>query len=213
MTNIKDILIIGDSFATDRDPNNSWLGVLNKCFMANLRGAGYPGNSFWPVRNLFHEEISQKVPDLLILCHTSYSRYPCKDNKFGGYRSGDKVFKTWYENYFNFDFHLWANFKWYEELDNALTTYNIPYVIHFFCFEEDTINYKFKNGITSVEDLYSIQKICEKLHSCDPCLTHNHFCYEDNIKIGKKLHEKINHIEPYLNGYIIDFEFRKIYEK
>ena len=212
-SSISDILIIGDSFCVDRNEIYDWPGVLNKKFSTStLRGRGFPGCSFWPVRQLFYQEIAKKTPDLLILCHTTAGRYPCQFGEPGGYtsNSGDKTFSTWFRKYFNFDFHIWAVHKWYDELDSCLGNLQIPYIIHLFCFTEN--RYLFKNGITGTESLIEVHQLCEKFHKTSGH-KNNHFCKQDNIQIANILHKKIIQLPKGLNNTMVDFEFRKIYEK
>lgn len=183
MFNQDDILIIGDSFAYERVIPQSWPRILTELLVKNNlfkipRGKGFPGCSWWSVRQNLIEELKNGVPKVLILCHTEPNRIPSdydfplniKSVEDLKHHIGDvsqyknvitpshiKEVQTaalmYYQFLFNPDYHEWAQNQWCRELDEIIGEHDIPYVIHLHCFEIQN-NYIFKNGITAEETLW-----------------------------------------------------------
>lgn len=85
MYNDNDILIVGDSFCADRDHANTWpyrlLTHLTGKNKVQVRGAGYPGSSWWSTRVELLKQLENDIcPKILILLHTEPSRIPSDYN-------------------------------------------------------------------------------------------------------------------------------------
>jgi len=202
----EDIVIIGDSFAYHRFQNSDWPKYLTYLLTNQYdqpRGKGFPGASWWSTRKCLLEEIKKKPIKLLILCHTEPSRIPSDHdfglnissvNSNGIYVAEDKKInfydqiliasKLYFEHLISLDFHKWARLKWLEELDTLVEEYQIPKVIHLYCFK-DLSNIEFKNGIT----ISSILKNRMTMHDIK---ARNHFTEEVNIQLAKELYKVIN---------------------
>lgn len=208
-----DILILGDSFAANRDQPNTWIRYFTETLTGSTmpaRGRGYVGASWWSVRQKLIKELDRRVPKILILCHTEPMRLPNEHNlpisalsveepnvhmpygkehlKSLWHDVCDSA-KLYYKNLFLQDFHIWTQMQWFKELDEILEQYDIPYVIHIHCFKswppyKET--YTFKHGFTVEEILFDYAGP----HDVGGYL--NHFTDETNIRLGTKLIDVIN---------------------
>lgn len=184
------------------------------------RGKGFGGSAWWSVRGNLIEELKITVPKVLILCHTEATRlhseydFPLNSKSVGNlerhiknnrYFAGkatsfhiqriQKAAVLYYKYLFNMDYHLWAQRRWFEELDGITKDYDIPYVIHLHCFNHgDT--YIFKNGLTVEETLWenseggkAYQRNPESMF--DRSLI-NHFTIEENLKLANALYNTID---------------------
>jgi hypothetical protein len=228
MFNQDDILIIGDSFAVEREKKHSWPKILTKLLLNDHyddrppRGKGFPGCSWWSIRRRLLEELKITVPEILIICHTEPNRIPSEydfplniksvedlkihinnnlddDSKLSP--SYIKEIQTaalmYYHHLHSLDYSLWAQTRWFYELDEIAKNYDIPYVIHLHCFKQIE-HYIFKNGLTAEETLWENSKGF-KLWKEDPLslfdntlqeLT-NHFTIEENLKLANSLYNTI----------------------
>lgn len=207
---IKDLLIIGDSFCSDRTKKYSWPQVLAAELLGTKydshippRGKGFSGGSWWAYRKILIEELKIHVPKVLIICHTEPFRLP-NDNDYGlNFASSNtqsninfkipleiqKTAELYYKHLFSFEFYTWAALKWFEEIDQLCNIYNIEKVIHFYCFDGEYTNYTFKTGVTIDPPLIEYKEEPRikiwKFKSSKA----NHFTPEGNTLFGKKLAE------------------------
>lgn len=199
-TNLEKIVIIGDSFAGHSDKSTDWVRTFTDRFEnATLDCKGFPGCSWWPLRLYLKDKLNTYTPDILILCHTEPNRVVTRDNQKGNKSNTDPIFTKFFNKYYNLDFGLWSTQRWYDELDDLLLSYNIPYVVHFFSFPY--YKYEFKQGITSSEDLWSIQ--CTQESPLDPN-KRNHFTDENNKLLGNLIFDELKLLaeqEKYNSGY------------
>jgi hypothetical protein len=226
-----DILILGDSFASSRGEATDWpVLVVNRLTGSTIepRGEGYPGASWWSVRVRLLKELKIKMPQLLILCHTELSRLPSdydlplnvglkhghQCNPRPSNRGNDPDIKVQMfpeivkaaEGYYKYlsciDHALWAQRQWFQEIDSIVK--DIPMVIHLHCFPQyytDQESYVFQHGITSKEDLYTLQM---SLPPTTEREGRNHFSNANNVKIGNALLNVITNFSPRQNGTMID---------
>jgi hypothetical protein len=192
--------------------------ITNSSYDTNRRprGKGFNGCSWWSVRTRLYEELERRVPKVLILTHTEPHRIPSEDNYNLNPGSVHQV--AWHEKYFgkvngiidtevsiapsevllagqqyykhliSYRYHLWAQEKWYEELDEL--TKDIKYVIHLHCFDPWTgkKTYEFKNGLTFNTPLWNISD--DKKEWSDS--HRNHFTIKNNIKLSDIILNSIN---------------------
>lgn len=188
------------------------------------RGHGFNGSSWWSVRNRLLTELQNRKPEVLILTHTEPQRIPSDDNynlNPGSVADPDWLVKIntneqneidsnagiapkevllagqqYYKYLISIDYHLWAQEKWYEELDEIITSSNIKYVIHMHCFEpwKNKELYKFKNATTFDKPLWQVSDDVKKwsIHH------RNHFTIENNAKMMGLIN---NAIENYSVGF------------
>lgn len=208
-----DILILGDSFCSYRSTVNDWPFIVSEKLSnssAKTRGYGFGGGSWWSVRNRLIQEVKSNIPKVLILCHTEPNRLPsdydyginASSAQEGRVRLNDdtyldvwkqheiaKAIKLYYTELWSSKFHKWSQLAWYKELDELISEWQIPYVIHLRCFEH-TVDYVFKNGITIEEKLYTLGDFNNNIDKL-----HNHFTKELNQKIGNRLVELLQNYQ------------------
>ena len=183
------------------------------------RGEGYPGCSWWSVRKKLLAELKIKIPKILIICHTEQNRIPSDinlplnsgsvqdlkkhvwfDSKLSkcDYDSVGKAGILFYKHLISEDFNMWAQWRWFSELDAVTKFYNIPYVIHMNCFPSDLAEYKFENGLI-VEEILWINSTGYKLWKEDSHTFSkininliNHFNLAENKLLANCLYDAIN---------------------
>jgi hypothetical protein len=200
--NWSDILIVGDSFCSDRNQETDWPYIVSKSLTNEdkfARGIGGEACSFWFTRKFLLNEIDIHIPKVLIVCHTSMERIPNDENwginsgvlfhnhlAFNAYTDRNKkdrndiigAAREYYKHLISYNFHEWVLSKWFDELDQICTKYKIPIVIHINCFHPHIFNY----GTTN-EGLW--KDISQPYRSIKE--HRNHFTTEENIKIGNNL--------------------------
>lgn len=227
MYNHSDILILGDSFAKDRSHPTDWPMALSTMLTGSNEvpnGVGIGGTSWWTVRKCLVQALSNTSVKILIVCHTDPLRLP--SDKDIGLNSGtvlgqkyDTKNSHWYskeefdaaDKYYTYlisnEFHNWARYQWFNELDNLTTS--IPIVIHLHCFYDYELTdrvvtidgYTFKHGITSSEILFHLQAQESALpNGRDMPGFRNHFSPENNVKIAQALYKAIIGFDPAKNG-------------
>ena len=188
------------------------------------RGHGFNGSSWWSVRNRLHEELKIKKPKVLILTHTEPQRIPSDDNynlNPGSVENPDwhkqlnsneqnevdanaglaprevlLAGQQYYKYLISIDYHLWTQEKWYEELDNLISTSDIEYVIHMHCFDpwKNKKLHEFKNSITFNKPIWQVSDDSKKwsIHN------RNHFTLNNNKKMMEVMYTCI---ENYNHGF------------
>jgi hypothetical protein len=214
MFEIDDILITGDSFVTHRDFISDWPKLLtNKLTKTDNvpPGRGFEGCSWWSVRKYLLEQLKHKKPKLLILSHTEPMRLPHDEDmpinsfnvlqqdtfkKHGGENGMPEVREAalqYYKYLQSFDFHLWAEKQWHEELDRLINELDIPYVIHLHAFLPWQKTFVFSKGITFTTPLWELSDDVKQLS-----MEHrNHFTHKNNIKLANFI---FNELSSYSNG-------------
>jgi hypothetical protein len=210
-----DILIIGDSYASARHSMDHWPMALTVLltgipFPNDQRlpnGIGFPGAAWWSVRNELLAQLKVKIPKVLILCHTDKYRLPSDTNLplnsgtaqgTGTHTNIDQSLRLSLEYYFKYlfseSFHVWAEAAWFSELDNIITQYQIPYVIHLHCFSSgnNVMLHEFKTGITHLVALFDKNNMKD--------VYFNHFSVDQNTELAHSLHKMIISMQPFSTG-------------
>lgn len=218
MFNYDDLLIIGDSFAKNRDHQNDWPKLLCKLLTnsENIpRGCGFSGASWWSVRKELLKELEIKVPKILIICHTEATRIPSDFDfginaasatvastdiviPFGQHKNFlpdiKKAAKEFYTFLISYDYMNWAQYSWYRELEILLEKINVPYVVHLHCFPpgyNQQYLHRFTYGMTVSTPLWDL---CQNV---DQGTARNHFTKEQNVKIAHAINRLILTNPPY----------------
>lgn len=208
LCNPDELLIVGDSYCADRTRNQDWPRYLLKLATGGdrvPRGEGWAGASWWSTRHTLYKELHIKLPKILIICHTEAMRIP-SDYHFGLNAASvagkfpicspienEKFYtddiktsaKMYYKHLISEDFHRWASYAWFRELDNLLIDKNIQ-TIHLKSFE---VNYIFKSGITGKERLSDFYTKYGQIP--DGIARANHFSLDQNIQIAETLYQTL----------------------
>jgi hypothetical protein len=204
-----EILIIGDSYCYCRDTMQQWPMVLNILLQqaqtkTKPRGIGLGGCSWWSIRKELLKEMGQGKPKVLIMCHTEPHRIPTDTELCLNYATAqnnnvslNRIFvdktelekitqaaRQYYQHLWCYDYCDWAQDAWFLELDNLLDQWQIPFVIHLHCFENN--HYIFRNGTTAKGRLIHLTD------SSKPELeVGNHMTPEKNVHLANVLYRAL----------------------
>jgi len=164
-----DLLILGDSFCSDRTKSIDWPVIVRNSLMKTLRGQGYPGASWWSVRSGLMQQI-RLLPKIAIFCHTEPNRIPHKDDWGINIGASDRglihihdshdqpmsvefssACKLYYKHIWYQEYQNWAMTRWLHELDEL--TKDIEIVLHFFGFNDIHRHHTFQNGVSFSDPL------------------------------------------------------------
>lgn len=210
-----DLLILGDSFCTNRDRNIDWPVIVQNSLLTTLRGTGFPGGSWWSVRKELLQQI-RVLPRIAIFCHTEPSRIPHKDDwglnigtaELGMIHTVDScdqpmlpefsnACKLYYKHLWFDEYHDWAMTSWLKELDDI--TKDIEIVLHFFCFNNVHRHHRFCHGVSFSDPLinYAINHLSQNIRNhfdiatnqrfADVVLEHIHNYPGAGVRIDRKL--------------------------
>jgi hypothetical protein len=215
-----DILIIGDSFCEFRETDKHWPQLV-ACELTGEtpgnkipRGKGFSGASWWSVRKNLYKEFENKLPKIIILCHTEMMRLPSdydyginagtiyhrKKYRFKPTNLPDDIAHSatlFYENLVSHDYQKWAQKAWFYELDWELRKRQIEKVIHLQSFANwgtwtnQNNFFVFQSGVSVREPLSSIYNpvnFAEQPYK----LYYNHFTEETNINFAKQIINILN---------------------
>lgn len=225
-----DIMIVGDSFCEHRTNESDWPLLVTQALTSQSdvpRGRGYPGCSWWSVRNNIYDEMKRGVPKILIICHTDPYRLP-NDHDFGlnivsvtnkdliyvspmkrPYYSQEvvKSAQSYYKHLFSEKYSVWAMNSWLQEIDNLAIINNIL-MIHLYSFDFEKYlpempKYKNQHGIIVKPALYDC---VTSPHSSE---VRNHMTVKENINFATQISDVIKNninlkscIEIHLNKFI-----------
>jgi hypothetical protein len=209
--NHSDLLIIGDSFCSDRYGRSTWpklvsTNLLNLSYESKIvaKGCGYAGASWWSTRKELLKHIKEHTPKVAIFCHTEPHRLP-HNNDYAlniGTVDAKTIFRCdgaefininnrrlltaaalYYEQLQVHDYNLWAITQWFKELDEL--TANIEKVLHFYSLIGPYNDYTFNKGVTFGDSLknYAVPNHLS---------AGNHFSIANNLKLAKIILNCIN---------------------
>jgi len=203
-----DIVILGDSFCSQRKVPNHWpyrlLNLLTNTDPGPAnppKGHGWGGASWWSVKKRLAFYLKTQ-PKILIFCHTDPMRLPSDSDKplslpcslYGTLRGNPDdedmwtAAKLYYQHLVSEDFHLWAQQRWFRELDETLDLYpGIEQIYHLHCFYGNWNSYEFKRGVRFNDNLSNYSHTDNKTMKYD-----NHFSIDDNHRLAQQLAELIN---------------------
>jgi hypothetical protein len=199
-----DVLIVGDSWCSERENLGHWpnhlLFELTDITNKTPRGRGYPGCSWWSIRNRLFRELKSKPAKVVIIIHTDASRIPSDIDKpftINSVRKHSQELKSpqnriiykaavdYYNHLYSANFHNWAENQWFLELDSFLLEKQIEKVIHLYGVPKRD-PYVFKSGVTVYQTIYKYLTM-----NTETSFYPNHMTYEHNQKLAIFLNKLI----------------------
>jgi hypothetical protein len=226
--NWNDILIVGDSFCSDRLSETDWPQALT-CKLSNNEydrtripnGAGFDGASWWSTRRCLMKELNKSIPKIIIFCHTEKMRIPSDYDYALNHRSVEirelipkqkkvmpedlaKAAEGFYNHLLSHEFQDWTMRQWFHEIDWIMNKHQIEKVIHLYSFPDwhNKPLYKFKHGVTIMDPLYNYHKLNTDIERFP-----NHFNNYENVQFATFLFDIIENYPGH--GAIYD---KKIFE-
>lgn len=221
-----DILIVGDSWCSERDNLSHWpnllLFELTDIAKGIPRGKGFPGCSWWSTRKRLLNELRDKPAKVIIIIHTDPSRiasdedFPMTVNMAfrtvtvkGRWETQEKELRAkagaeYYNHLYSANFHLWAETKWFEELDSFLISHKDAKIIHLYGFRNQNDNHhRFNIGVTIESPLHQYL-----ITNTEKLKYPNHMTMEHNDKMALSLKNMILNYPG--NGFV---HTKRLFEK
>jgi hypothetical protein len=187
------IFIVGDSYCYYRtDPDAHWPARLSRNLGLELRGSGFPGEGWWPVRKslLDYSQTSDfDQTELFVFCHTQPSRALTSNPNF---HIGLEQNKNFYLKFIQSnDVDSWTVSTWYNELNTLLAGKR---VIHLPSFEHNEfqsilLGYRLLTPLLNISILSAGGNLFEHDWGGSTVKTkmnsfHNHFSPKENVNFG-----------------------------
>ena len=141
---MRSIYIGGDSFCHHRAAGD-WPVVLADKLNLQLKGHGFPGESWWHTRQHLLQYLATKKSkntEIFVFCHTDPYRFLTSQIFFQNPNA--LAIKNQYLKYFlDYDIGLWTTKHWYLELNELLKNQK---VIHLQCFESSRSIFSLLSG-------------------------------------------------------------------
>lgn len=209
MYNWDDILIVGDSWCSERHSLLHWPNIL----LSELtginegipRGKGFPGCSWWSIRKKLFNELNHKPAKVIIIIHTDPSRIP---NDMDSGMTISMAVKTvtikgrwetqekssiakaaaeYYAHLYSPNFHKWTEQRWFEELDTFLLSHKDAKIIHLYGLRNQNDNHhRFNIGVTIESPLHQYL-----ITNTEKLKYPNHMTMEHNDKMALSLKNMI----------------------
>jgi hypothetical protein len=190
------LVIVGDSFCSERYKPTDWPVFLANKLDVPLYGVGYGGRPWWTIRRwLLENNFILDKQTLVIVCHTNFSRlpsildFPINPGLIRADVNSDKsdikhldpsgklhtLVKDFYQSdLYVPEFYKWAKASWINEL-NVMSD-NFYKLIHINCFDDyDHVPTHNSCSIQISKDLSSLVKASQKElipHTGDPSQGH-----------------------------------------
>lgn len=215
--NWDDILIVGDSFCSYRDTNDSWPQIVTCALTGSKfdsnrepRGKGFAGGAWWSYRKVLLKELEIKVPKVLIIFHTDPYRIPNDKDYSLNYVTVENRILTidnekhpmpvnvanaallYYQELYSNEFAHWAVKRWFLELDDICKKYKIEKVIHLYCFDGDYAEHTFETGVTISTPLSSYTEKPKKILFKFNSKIINHFSVKGNKLFAESMIDLVN---------------------
>lgn len=219
--NWDDILIVGDSFCSHRETKDSWPQIVT-CALAGTkfditkqpRGKGFAGGAWWSYRKVLMQEFAISPPKVLIICHTEPYRIPNDKDYSLNYKTIEHRILTvdnvdhpmpievaeaamaYYKELYSCEFHTWAVYKWFSELDELCKLHNVEKVIHLYCFDGEYTSYTFTQGTTvATPAMFTYAEKSERVFFRFKNKVINHFTVKGNRLFANSIIDLVNNYQ------------------
>jgi len=180
---LKNVYIGGDSFCYYRQEHD-WPYIVAKLLNRNLRGRGFPGDSWWHTKKHLTKYLDSswaKNTDIYIFCHTDPYR-PLTGQTFSNNPEAEVIKNQYYKYFVDYDVSLWAVQHWYQELNNMMTDHT---VLHFQSFNTSSDVFQQLNGTRVLTPLVELSLGGKSWNEFMNDSRHNHFDTEHNKKFAE----------------------------
>jgi hypothetical protein len=201
MPTTRKIFIAGDSYCYYRtDCDAHWPARLSSNLGLDLRGAGFPGEGWWPVRKTLLEYAQTSdfdQTDLFVFCHTQPNRALTSNPDF---HIGLEQNKRFYSKFIQSDdVDSWTVSTWYTELNALLAGKRVVQLPSFAHNEFQSIllgkrllTPLLNISIVSAGGDLSAHNWGGSAVQKQMNIFHNHFSPEENVKFGDFITHFIN---------------------
>ena len=196
---MKNIIVVGDSFCKSPE---AWPSQLAELLNLNLINFGLEGGAWWSVKSFL-----QKIPleqidkcEVIVFAHTNAQRIPTtvkevNQANFSNLNLNnelDRAVGLYYKYIYDEDFLIWAQAKWFEEINNQ---WHNTKVVHLFSFPQ---HQKYVlNGMKVLPSLAAIS--LDELGSKDGDLCGdtrlNHLDTHNNAELAQQLSQLIGNYQ------------------
>lgn len=142
---MRSIYIGGDSFCYYRK-SGDWPVILANKLNLQLKGCGFPGDSWWRTRQHLMQYLSTKKSkntEIFVFCHTDPYRLLTSQTTFENYEA-QKARLQYIKYFMDYDIGLWTTRHWYLELNELLKNQR---VIHLQCFDSSRPIFPLLSGL------------------------------------------------------------------
>ncbi len=192
---MRKVFVAGDSYCYYRnDHEQHWPSRLAANLGAELRGQGFPGEGWWPVRKLllnYMQSADFDQTDLFVFCHTQPNRALTSNPDFYSDLEQNKKFYLKYIQ--SNDVDSWTVSNWYKELSTYLVDKR---VVHLPCFSHN----EFISQLTGYRLLTPMLNI--SIVSAGGSLEINDW---GGAKIRSQMNQFHNHFSPEVNTKFGDY--------
>jgi hypothetical protein len=207
----KNIYISGDSFCSSRNLKaGDWPAVLAGKLSLTLYGKGYPGTSWWPVREELLEYKETDLfdqTDLFVFCHTDQERTLASKYTLSLGRPDEvdvgllpterdseemRIFKKIYlRRIQSTEISDWQQRQWFKELNEILAG---KQVLHLASYDNAMKNFHLLDEMKFPEILLNISlkeevRCVNQMHADT---RPNHLNFANNLKLANELYKFIN---------------------
>ena len=194
---MKNLIVVGDSFCSAA---TAWPGQLTDLLKVELICQGFPGSSWWPVRQFLMNIDQQKIDnaEAIIFCHTDTTRLlntKLHQGKFSRHNldTSDEeqlAVKLYYKYVFDETFAYWTEQMWFNEVS---TKFGNLKLIHLHCFPWSLKHMHLLRGLNIQPNLtaLSLNEIDDDPFILSVDARHNHLNEFNNRELARQLSEII----------------------
>ena len=176
------IYIGGDSFCYYRNESTDWPTLVAEHMGLELRGRGFPGDSWWLTRINLLEHLAL-FPDTqtFVFCHTNPHRLLTGQRLFKN-SEAEQVKQQYLKYFIDDDVSLWTVRQWYLELNQLLAG---RHVLHFQSFSSSQEPFKLLAGTRVSTPLIELSVGPDPTQDFMNDPRRNHFSTEQNKQFAQ----------------------------
>jgi hypothetical protein len=103
---------------------------------------------------------------------------------------------AYYKELYSCEFHTWAVYKWFSELDELCKLHNVEKVIHLYCFDGEYTSYTFTRGTTvATPAMFTYAEKSERVFFRFKNKVINHFTVKGNRLFANSIIDLVNNYQ------------------